>query len=87
VSFDDRQTLKVTEDRLCDMIIIFESILDTIVVLLGKWEKVRKQDGDHTAPDTTAANLEEFSRQVRLYREKVKVLHERVKGSSVLVSL
>lgn len=69
------------------MVIIFESVLDTIMVLLGKWEKVRKQGDDHAAPDTTAAHLEEFSREVRLYKEKVKVLHERVKGSSILVSL
>jgi len=86
VNFDDRQTLKITEDRLSDMVIIFESILDTILVLLGKWAQVKRPDDDCTNPDITAARLEEFSREVRLYKEKVKVLHERVKGSSVLVS-
>lgn len=69
------------------MIIIFESILDTIRVLLGKWKEVKKQDEDDTAPDTTAAHIEEFLREVQLYREKAKVLHERVKGSSDLVSV
>jgi hypothetical protein len=86
VNFDDRQTLKITEDRLSDMVIIFESLSDTILVLLGKWAQVKRPDDDYTSPDTIAARLEEFSREVRLYKEKVKVLHERVKGSSVLVS-
>jgi hypothetical protein len=87
IKFDDRQSLKVIEDHLLDMIIIFESILDTIVVLLRQWEKIKKQDDDHANPDTTTAHLEEFSHEVRLYRKKVKVLYERVKGSSALVSM
>jgi hypothetical protein len=86
IKFDDRQTLKVVEDRVLDLITIFESTLDTISTLIAEYEFLNNGTKD-SKPDRTLHRLRDNLREVSLYQGKVKALYNRIQGTSILVSI
>jgi hypothetical protein len=84
INFDDRQTLKIIEDQVLDLITIFESILDTINTLIEEY-KFLSSVAEEIKPDRVLHKLRDNLREVGLYLGKVKTLHKRVQGTSILV--
>ncbi|KAG0646847.1 3-phosphoinositide-dependent kinase 2, partial [Hyphodiscus hymeniophilus] len=88
VNFIDRQRLKVTEDKILDLVIIFESLHNTI-------SKLHLQCRNHCTGSscvdcTCAAILDEFEDQmqdVQLNLKKVDVLYKRAQSTAKLVSV
>jgi hypothetical protein len=82
----DRQRLKKTEDKVLDLMIIFESLYNTI-------SKLQQQCKLHCIPNQCrnckCSNIiEEFEEQmadVQVNLRKVKVLYKRVRGTAHLV--
>jgi hypothetical protein len=86
ISFEDRQILKVIEDKVLNMIIIFQSLLDTIRTLLQHWEILGKQKLPELKPDMVVSGLDDARQEVELYLKNTKSLHKRVQGTATLVS-
>ncbi|KAH8749439.1 hypothetical protein BGZ57DRAFT_861392 [Hyaloscypha finlandica] len=74
INFEDRQGLKVIEDKVLDLLTIFESTSDTITTLLPMKR------------DKVVSKLQDNLREVELYAKKVDTLHKRVQGTASLLS-
>lgn len=91
-NFEEGQRLKDSEDRLIDMLLIFDATCDTITSLLDKYQDFcmgcdsTPDDGDSTESDFIVCALQERQRDVRSSRNKVKTLHKKVQGTTHLVS-
>jgi hypothetical protein len=85
INFEDRQTLKAIEDRVLDLITIFESTSDTICTLIEEYEFLCNAVKDGR-PDRTLYRLRDNLREVGLYKNKAKTLYQRVQGTTLLVS-
>lgn len=90
--FEERQRLKDFEDRLIDILLIFDATHDTITSLLDRYQEFRIgcdstwDDGDRTEPDFIVCALQERRQDVYSSRNKVKTLHTKVQGTTNLVS-
>lgn len=85
INFVDRQQLKQMEDKVLDVMIIFDSTLDTITNLLEQykaWCATRSVIGDY---DNIANGFQEQCREISLNRKKIETLHQRLKGTASLV--
>jgi hypothetical protein len=84
INFEDRQILKVIEDRVLDMLTIFEATSDTITTLLQQYEYIRYDLRD-VKSDRIITSLRDNLLEVELYKNKVETLHKRVQGTASLV--
>lgn len=84
INFEDRQILKVVEDRVLDLFIIFDSTSDTVSTLLQEYEAI-KSDLKTSKRDRVITKLQDILREVALYRKKVETLHKMVQGTASLV--
>ena len=86
VNFVDRQRLKVLEDKILDLVIIFESLCDTISKLLLQCRKHCM--GNLCVDCICAATIDEFEdlmHDVQLNLKKADVLYKRAQGTAQLV--
>ena len=81
INFEDRQRLKQLDDKVMDILVIFDSTLDTISNLLGKCEVL-----DPTS-STFTQTLSEQQREIELNKEKATALYKKVMATSQLVHL
>lgn len=81
--FEERQRLKIIEDHVLDIFVVFDSFLDTISSLI---EKQQAYEGDE-ACQTIIFALVEKQREVTLGRQKVEALHKKVQGTIRVVRL
>ena len=90
--FEARQRLKVFEDRLIDILLIFDATYETITSLLSRYQDFcigcdsTWHDGDKMEPDFIVSALQERQKDVHSSRNKVKTLHKKVEGTTSLVS-
>lgn len=90
--FEERQMLKDSEDRLIDMLLIFDATCDTITSLLDKYQNFRVgcdsswDGGNRMGSDLIVCALQERQEDVQSSRNKVKSLHKKVQGTTNLVS-
>ncbi|KAF4629509.1 hypothetical protein G7Y89_g8640 [Cudoniella acicularis] len=85
LNVEDRQMLKIIEDKALDMLTIFESMTDTISTLLQEYEYLRSGTCT-TGRDKIILRLKESLREVELYRKKAKTLHRKTQGTASLLS-
>ena len=84
--------MKDFEDRLIDILLIFDVTCDTITALLERYQDFRVggdsrwDDGDKIEPDFIVRALQERGKDVRSSRNKVETLHKKVQGTTNLVS-
>jgi hypothetical protein len=86
VNFIDRQRLKMIEDKVLDLVIIFESLYNTL-------SKLRRQCEVHCMGDacvgcacwSTIEELEEQMHEAQVNLKKADVLHKRAQGTAQLV--
>ncbi|PMD20728.1 hypothetical protein NA56DRAFT_173782 [Hyaloscypha hepaticicola] len=84
INFEDRQGLKVIEEKVLDLLTIFESTSDTITTLLREYEYM--QSNTAMKRDRVVSKLQDNLREVDLYAKKVDTLHKRVQGTASLLS-
>ena len=90
--FEERQRLKDFEDRLIDILHIFDATYDTITSLLDRYHNFRSScdstwyDGNNMESDFIVCALQERRKDVLSSRNKVKTLHKKVQGTTNLVS-
>ena len=90
--FEERQRLKAFEDRLIDIILIFDATCDTITSLLDRYQEFRIGcdstwgGGDRMQPDFIVCAFQERQKDIHSSRNKVKTLHKKVQGTTNLVS-
>lgn len=90
--FEERQMLKDSEDRLIDMLHIFDATCDTITSLLDRYQSFRVgcdsnwYDSNRMGSDLIVCALQERQKDVQSSRNKVKSLHKKVQGTTNLVS-
>ncbi|KAL3421149.1 hypothetical protein PVAG01_07594 [Phlyctema vagabunda] len=86
INFADRQVLKVVEDRVLDLITIFESTADTISTILERYGLIYNTSNNQPWHDQVTINLKDNLREVELYRKKADTLHKMVQGTASLLS-
>ncbi|KAL9136704.1 MAG: hypothetical protein Q9175_002081 [Cornicularia normoerica] len=90
--FEERQRLKDFEDRLIDILLIFDATSDTITSLLDRYQEFcigydsTSDGGDGTESDFIICALQERQKDVLSSRNKVKTLHKKVQGTTNLLS-
>lgn len=86
VKFLDRQRLKVLEDKILDLVTIFESLYNTLSVLQQQSRKQCRQTlcVDCRCPAIIEA-LDEQMGDVEMNLKRAEVLHRRAQGTSRLV--
>ena len=90
--FEERQRLKEFEDRLIDILLIFDATYDTITCILDRYHRFRNgcdsilYDGNDMESDFIVCALQERRKDVLFSRNKVKTLHKKVQGTTNLVS-
>jgi hypothetical protein len=88
LNFVDRQRLKRIEDKVLDLVIIFESVYNTL-------EKLQRQCRIHCLKDScqdctcsrTVEELEEQMYEAQMNLRKADVLHKRARSTGQLVSI
>ena len=85
-----RQMLKDLEDELLNVILVFESIYDTLTKLLRHYEWYRHAGADSIKNpderfDCLSEALLENQEDVMLHQKKIQTLHEKLKGAINLV--
>lgn len=92
VDFEERQRLKDFEDRLIDILLIFDATRDTITSLLDRYQEFcmgcdsTSDGGDGMESDFLFCAFQERQKDVHSSRNKVKTLHKKVQGTTHLVS-
>jgi len=84
INFEDRQNLKSVEDKILDLLTIFESTTDTISTLLEEYEYMR-HGSENTYRDPIVLKLRGKLREVNLYQKKAATLHKKIQGTASLV--
>ncbi len=90
--FAERQNLKDFEDRLIDIVLIFDATCDTISSLLDRYKNFctgcdsKRDGGDTMESDFIVCALQERQKDVHSNRNRVKTLHKKVQGTTNLVS-
>ena len=91
-TFEERQMLKDFEDRLIDILLIFDATHDTITSLLDRYHNFciscdsTWYHSNDMESDFIVCALQERRKDVLSSRNKVKTLHEKVQGTTNLVS-
>jgi hypothetical protein len=87
INFIDRQRLKLMEDKVLDLMIVFESVQNKLSMLI---KQCRKNCSGPECLDchceTTIEELEEQTQEAQVNLNKVKILHKRAQGTADLVS-
>ncbi|KAL9587546.1 MAG: hypothetical protein Q9203_003458 [Teloschistes exilis] len=92
LSFDERQILKDSEDRLVGNLLILDSTLETITSLVSVYNQFRQdcgsgqEDGYADHIDLIEMALQEQHREVGSYRRQMETLRMKVQGSIHLLS-
>ena len=90
VDVEERQRLKDLEDQIIDIISVLDSINDTIISLLEKYEQFCRdfdEESNSAAEfDSIEFALQERQRDVVSNRKKVERLHIKIKSTIKLVS-
>ena len=89
VSFLDRQRLQLLEYRIIDLVVVFESMLDTLARLKLQCEKHHWEGGPCLSDCSCAAtseNFEELEHDVQLNLKRADTLHKRAQGTTQLAS-
>jgi hypothetical protein len=84
LSFLDRQKIKLLEDKMLDLVMIFDSLFDT----LSNLERECRAHCLGFAPcscTTICTELAECMQQTQLHLKKVKVLHKKIQNTAQLV--
>ena len=90
--FEERQSLKDFEDRLIDILLIFDTTRDTITSLLDRYQEFcidcdsTSDGGDRMGSDFIFSALHDRQKDVLSNRNKVETLHKKVQGTINLVS-
>lgn len=93
LSFDERQILKDSEDRLINNLLILHSTLETITSLVSVYNQFRRdcgtgeEDGCADKIDLIEMALQEQHREVGSYRRQMETLRMKVQGSIHLVKV
>jgi hypothetical protein len=88
VNFVDRQRLKMIEDKVLDLVIIFESLHHTLSKLQRQCEKhCLGSECKDCVCRSTIEELEEQMHEAQVNLKKAEVLHKRAKGTAQLVVL
>ena len=89
LDFQERQLLKDLEDELLDILLVFDSLYNTIQALLRHYNQfclASEVESKNDAFDYISDALSEKSEDVVLNRKKIQSLHTKVKGTIELVS-
>lgn len=90
--FEERQRLKDFEDRLIDLLLIFDANYDTLTSLLDRYQDFcinchsTSEDGDRRKSDFIVDALQEKQKDIYSSRNKIKTLHTKVRGTTSLLS-
>jgi len=88
VNFVDRQRLKMIEDKVLDLVVIFESLYNTLLKLRNQCEAHCKKDQCiECTCASTCEELEEQMHEAQVNIKKAEILHKRAQGTAQLVSL
>lgn len=86
VTFLDRQRLQLIEDKILDLVVVFESFLDTISRLKLQCQKHCKNDICIDCTCTVITDdFEYLEHDVRLNLKKADTLYRRAQGTTKLV--
>lgn len=87
INFVDRQRLKMMEDKVLDLMIIFESLYNTLSMLQTQCQKHCLDPGcqDCTC-QSTIEELEEQKHEAQVNLSKVRILQKRAQATAHLVS-
>lgn len=87
ITFLDRQRLQLLEEKILDLLVIFDSILDTVSRLKLQCRKHCRQD---TCVDCTCSTIfedyEDLERAVQLNVKNTQTMYKRAQGITQLVS-
>jgi hypothetical protein len=86
ISFVDRQKLKLIEDKILNLVIIFESLYGTLSKLKHQCKSHCLEK--HCMDCTCSSTIDEFEEQmheVQVNLKKADVLHKRAQGTAQLV--
>ncbi len=84
INFEDREVLKVVEDKALDLLTIFDSTADTVNAILEEYVGLC-QDGDDDRPDKIMGKLRACLRTIQLYKAKTETLCKQIQGTASLV--
>lgn len=91
INFIDRQTLKLLEDSVIDLQVIFSNMLNTVVGIREQCKKCcqryckEEREGDCDC-DQVIEELDEHVKEVEMHVKRVQLLRERAKSTAQLVS-
>jgi len=87
VNFIDRQRLKMIEDKVLDLVIIFESLYHTLAKLKQQCQNhCLGEDCVDCTCSSTVDELEEQMHEAQVNLKKADILHKRAQGTAQLVS-
>jgi hypothetical protein len=86
ISFEDRQSLKVIEDSVLDLLVIFDSMADTLRELCYQWTGVDTEASSPSGHRNLHASLRDNVAEINLNHNKAKTLLKRLEGTTGLVS-
>ena len=92
INVEERQSLKDFEDRIIDILLVLDSILDTISSLAETYKQfcldfnTNKENRGDDDFDSVAFRLQEKLQEVTSNRRKVENLHTKVQSTINLVS-
>jgi len=87
VNFEDRQELKMLEDMILNLQIMFKSTINTISTLFYHYSKMARTDETNTVEDRIMNSFRELLGDARLYNTRAETLYKKVQGASSLVGL
>ncbi|PSN67760.1 hypothetical protein BS50DRAFT_633450 [Corynespora cassiicola Philippines] len=85
ITFKDRQKLRILEDKVLDLMIVWNSTIDTITSLSDSWKKMKNSSADSISCDPISDGLHDCQQEVRLYQQKTESLLMKVQGTSSLL--
>jgi len=87
LNFVDRQRMQMIIDKVLDLVIIFESLYNTLSKLRRQCElHCLKEECDDCVCSSTIEELEEQMHEAQVNLKKVDVLHRRAQGTAQLLS-
>jgi len=87
INFVDRQRLKMMEDKVLDLMIIFESLYNTLSMLQKQCQKhCLDSDCKDCTCQSTIDELEEQKHEAQVNLSKARILHKRAQATAHLVS-
>src|SRR5438045_3772253 len=87
INFEDRQELKMLEDMILNVRIVFRSTISTISTLLYHYSKMAGTSATNVIEDRIMDSFRELLDDARLYNTRAEALYMKVQGASSLVRL